>query len=58
MKGSEVLEKIMSGNKRFVLGERTGVCNPRAPSQLFKAARTPESHQNMSWIRRSVRFLW
>ena len=28
MKGSEVLEKILSGNKRFVQGERTGVCNP------------------------------
>jgi carbonic anhydrase len=28
MKGSEVLEKILSGNKRFVRGERTGVCNP------------------------------
>lgn len=28
MKGSEVLEKILSGNKRFVQGERTGICNP------------------------------
>ena len=28
MKGSEVLEKILSGNKRFIQGERTGVCNP------------------------------
>lgn len=28
MKGSEVLEKILSGNKRFVRGERTGLCNP------------------------------
>jgi carbonic anhydrase len=27
MKGSEVLEKILSQNKRFVQGERTGVCN-------------------------------
>ncbi len=27
MKGSEVLGKILSGNKRFVQGERTGVCN-------------------------------
>ena len=27
MKGSEVLEKILSGNKRFVQGERTSVCN-------------------------------
>jgi len=28
MKGSEVLGKILSGNKSFVQGERTGVCNP------------------------------
>jgi len=28
MKGSEVLEKILHGNRRFVLGERTGLCNP------------------------------
>jgi carbonic anhydrase len=28
MKGSEILEKILNGNKRFVQGERTGVCNP------------------------------
>ena len=28
MKGSEVLEKILHGNKRFLQGERTGVCNP------------------------------
>lgn len=28
MKGSEVLEKILNGNRRFVQGERTGLCNP------------------------------
>lgn len=28
MKGSEVLEKILSGNKRFLQGERIGICNP------------------------------
>lgn len=29
MKGSETLEKILSGNRRFVQGERTGLCNPK-----------------------------
>ncbi len=28
MKSSEVLEKILKGNKRFLQGERTGICNP------------------------------
>ena len=28
MKGSEVLEKVLHGNRRFMQGERTGVCNP------------------------------
>jgi len=28
MKGSEILDKILHGNRRFVQGERTGVCNP------------------------------
>jgi carbonic anhydrase len=28
VKGSEFLEEILSGNKRFVQGERTGLCNP------------------------------
>ena len=28
MKSSEVLEWILKGNKRFLRGERTGICNP------------------------------
>jgi len=28
MKGSRVLDEILSGNRRFVTGERTGLCNP------------------------------
>ena len=28
MKGSEVLEKVLHRNKRFLQGERTGVCSP------------------------------
>jgi carbonic anhydrase len=28
MKGSEVLEKILKGNRRFLQGDRIGICNP------------------------------
>ena len=28
MKGSEILEEILNGNRRFVRGERTGICSP------------------------------
>lgn len=28
MKGSEVLDEILSGNRRFLQGERIGICNP------------------------------